>query len=94
MDIYARIEEAMARLTSTVPRSQTNFIALKPHFERFVEEINRNPELSGVVIQLAMAKPYLANNYVCSINIASSEIDTQAAVAALGRIPCHTEPNY
>lgn len=87
MDMKAQIDNAMKLLNSGFPCTPVGTQKLMPHIETFVKEMNLDPALNGLVMQVAVAKPHLADNYVFTITIAGSIKDSQAAVDALSRMP-------
>lgn len=87
MSINSAIEDAKARLESRISQVTVNSDALMAHMKRLIDEIHKDPEMKGAVVQIAMARPFGADNHVTSINIAGSTNDSQAAVNALARGP-------
>lgn len=91
MSINNSFEEMIDRIGTMKSQVPVNYDALMVHINRFVEELSNDPALNGLVIQIALTKPFQAEQYVASINIAGSADDAQSAVDALAKVPVENE---
>lgn len=78
----AIIEERMERLKSGFPQNPVPQ-GIKKHLLAFIESVNSDPELDGIVVQMTLTQPAGAKDLVTSVNIAGTSEDCNSALRAL-----------